>query len=87
MKKISPKLQKILNSGKFFTVDFIKRTDGTKRTMNARRGVKVGLKGGKLKFSLEEKNLLSVYDIPNKHAKTIPIDGIIEIRAKGKKFK
>ena len=33
--------------GQFFTVTFIKRTNGTKRTMNCRKGVHKGTKCGK----------------------------------------
>lgn len=50
-------------SGKVFTVEFYKRTNGELRTMNCRRGVKKGVKGVGLKFDPKEKNLLTVYDM------------------------
>lgn len=50
--------------GEVFTVCFIKRTDGTRRVMNARFGVKRHLRGGELKYVPAEKRLLGpVYDM------------------------
>ena len=48
--------------GKIFTVIFIKK-DGSERTMNARLGVKVYLRGGQLAYDAESKGLLPVYDM------------------------
>ena len=48
--------------GKIFTVVFIKK-DGSERTMNARLGVKVYLRGGQLAYDAESKGLLPVYDM------------------------
>lgn len=49
--------------GQLFTVDFVKRGDGTIRTMNCRRGVKKGVKGTGQSYDPKTKNLLTVYDM------------------------
>lgn len=51
------------SDGRIFTVDFVKRTDNTLRTMSCRRGVKKGVKGVGQAYSPAEKNLLTVYDM------------------------
>jgi hypothetical protein len=48
--------------GKIFTVTFTKK-DGSERTMNARLGVKVYLRGGQLAYDAESKGLLPVFDM------------------------
>jgi hypothetical protein len=50
-------------SGKVFTVEFYKRTNGELRKMNCRRGVKKGVKGVGMKYDPKERNLLTVYDM------------------------
>lgn len=49
--------------GRIFTVDFVKRGDGTIRTMSARRGVKKGVTGAGQSYDPKTKNLLTVYDM------------------------
>jgi len=49
--------------GKIFTVEFYKRTDGSLRVMNCRRGVQKGVKGVGMAYNPAEKNLLVVYDM------------------------
>ena len=51
------------SNGQIFSVDFIKRGDGSLRTMSARRGVKKGVKGVGLAYKPEDHNLLIVYDM------------------------
>ena len=46
-----------------FKVVFTKRTTGEKRTMNARFGVKKGITGEGLKYSPDDKKLISCYDM------------------------
>lgn len=50
-------------NGQIFSVDFVKRTDKTIRTMSARRGVKKGVKGVGQAYDPKAKNLLTVYDM------------------------
>lgn len=51
------------SDGRIFTVDFVKRTDNTMRTMSCRRGVKKGVKGVGQSYDPAAKNLLTVYDM------------------------
>lgn len=50
-------------SGQLFTVDFVKRGDGSIRTMNCRRGVSKGVKGVGQAYKPSDHNLLTVYDM------------------------
>ena len=52
-----------VDTGKIFSVVFIKRTNNEVRTMVCRRGVKKGVKGVGHSYKPEEKNLLCVYDM------------------------
>ena len=76
-------LKKICN-GTMFTVHFVKRTDGTERTMNARTGVKAYLAGGELGYDPVEKNLLPCYDMKVHGYRTIPLDAIVWLKYQGK---
>lgn len=77
--------------GKFFTVTFTKK-DGTERVMNVRLGVKQYLRGGKLPYDPELKNLIPVWD-PNAHKKTnngyrmINIDTLTNLKIGNREFK
>jgi hypothetical protein len=51
------------NTGHAFSVTFIKRTSGEARTMNARFGVRVHLKGGTLPYLPKEHNLMGCFDL------------------------
>jgi hypothetical protein len=66
--------------GKFFTVSFIKRTDGTRRVMNARLGVKAFLKGGTLPYDPEAKRLIPVYDVQKRAYRMINVDTIFNLK-------
>lgn len=68
------------SKGKFFTVTFIKRTDGSTRVMNARLGVKVFLKGGELPFDPVAKRLLPVYDVQKHDYRMINLDSIKQLK-------
>jgi hypothetical protein len=64
------------SSGKFFAVQFTKRTTGEPRTMICRTGVKSALKGGVRGYTDKEKQLLTVFDIQKMEYRTIPVEGI-----------
>ena len=66
-------------NGKFFTVTFIKK-DGTERTMNARLGVKVYLRGGQLEYDAEEKGLIPVYDVKTKGYRMVNVSTITNLK-------
>ena len=48
--------------GRFFTVAFVKRTNGEERVMNCRMGVRSHLSGGELAYDPAKRNLLVVFD-------------------------
>ena len=66
-------------NGKFFTVTFIKK-DGSSRTMNARLGVKVYLRGGQLAYDAEEKGLIPVYDVKTKGYRMVNVNTITNLK-------
>ena len=51
------------SSGRFFTVEFIKRTTGELRVMTCRLGVTKGVTGKGMAFDPSSKGLLPVYDV------------------------
>jgi DNA-binding NarL/FixJ family response regulator len=69
--------------GRMFTVTFIKKSNGEKRTMNARLGVKAYLRGGVLPYDPNTKGLIPVYDIQTKDYRMINIQGIINLKTGG----
>ena len=73
--------------GKIFTVIFKKRTNGEIRTINCRFDVKSHLRGGELKYSPKEKNLMIVFDMQKQDYRSINLDSIIEIKVDGQTFK
>lgn len=70
----------------FFTVTFIKRTNQAERTMNCRKGVHKGTRGGGLRFSPIAKDLVGVFDIPKGLHRFISLDEIISVRMRGKRY-
>lgn len=64
-------------NGRVFTVTFIKRTDGQRRTMNARLGVKKHLAGGKKAFSDKDKGLITVFDMQKGGYRSFPVDSVV----------
>lgn len=76
------KVVEYLMAGKFFSVDFIKRTNGQLRTMHCRARVRKYRKMGKLKFKPSDHNLLLVYDLRKRGYRMVAVEGIKRIRAK-----
>lgn len=72
--------------GKFFTVTFIKRTDGSIRVMNARLGVKAYLKGGELPYNPEPKGLIPVFDIQKRAYRMINLNTIVNLKIGNKEY-
>lgn len=66
-------------NGKFFTVEFVKRTTGERRVMTARTGVTKHLKGGVRKYDPAMKGLIGVYDVQSNGYRSIPIDNIVRV--------
>ena len=79
--------QKIRDTkGRVFTVTFIKRSNGQKRVMNARLGVKAYLRGGVLPYDPNTKGLIPCYDIQKKDYTMINIPGIVNLKTGGVEY-
>lgn len=72
--------------GKMFTVTFIKKSNGEKRTMNARLGVKAYLRGGVLPYDPNSKGLIPCYDVQTKDYRMINIQGIVNLKTGGVEY-
>ena len=79
-------LKNPVSDGSIFNVKFIKRTTGELRSMTCRLGVQRHLSGGKKAFNDKTKDLLTVFDMKNKGYRSIPVDGIQELRVNGQSF-
>ena len=73
-------------NGQFFTVTFYKRSTGEERTMNCRLGVKKHLQGGEKRYSDKEKQLITVYSVDSKGYRTIPIEGLTQLKVAGRTY-
>lgn len=72
--------------GRIFTVEFTKRTDGSHRVMNCRRGVSKGVTGIGLAFDPGPKALLPVYDLQADGYRFVSLDSLIALRLNGKRY-
>lgn len=71
------------SKGKFFRVDFVKRTNGEHRRMVARTGVHKGVTGQGMGFNPREKDLMVVYDVEKRGYRCIPLDSVIAAKVNG----
>lgn len=69
--------------GRFFTVEFAKRSDGSLRTMTCRTGVKAGLAGGEAAYDPVAHGLIWVYEINTHGRRSIPIEGLRRVKKNG----
>jgi len=69
--------------GKFFSVEFIKRTTGEVRKMNCRTGVTIGVTGSGKSFNDSDKGLVTVWDAQINQFRSIPLESIITITSQG----
>jgi hypothetical protein len=75
--------------GKILTVTFIKRSNGQKRVLNGRLGVKAYLVGGILPYDPDEKGLIPIKDnsIPGRGGyRMINIQGITNLKTGGVEY-
>jgi hypothetical protein len=72
-----------ISDGKFFRCVFVKRTDGTVRSMVCRTGVRRYLSGGELAFNPEKAELIGVFDMQKKAYRFISLDDIKELHFHG----
>lgn len=73
-------------NGKFFTIEFTKRTTGELRVMRATTNYQTKLAGGSLKYNADELALIPVWDLDKKAFRSIPTDAVIRIRALGQEL-
>ena len=79
-------LRNLVSDGGIFSVEFIKRTDGSLRKMICRLGVKKHLHGGKARYSAKAHDLLTVFDMEQKGYRSIPVDAIQRLCVNGQTF-
>lgn len=75
-----------VQTGKIFSVRFTKRGDGQEREMRCRFGVKSHLKGGELGYDAFEKALFTVFDMDKRGYRSIPWEGISEVKVEGQRY-
>ncbi len=73
-------------NGKFFTIEFIKRTTGEVRVMRATTNYTSKLAGGDLGYDANEKALIPVWDLEKKAFRSIPTDAVLRIKALGNEY-
>lgn len=66
--------------GKFFRIVYFKRTNGKRREMVARTGVRKGLTGEGLKFIPAERNLKVVWDTGKKGYRMVDLETVTEFQ-------
>lgn len=72
---------------RFFRVTFVKRSTGETITMNCLNGVRKHLKGGEKSYDPTSVGLLSVYSMDRKGYRSIPVEGIVEVKIGGEIYK
>ena len=84
------KLVEDYQGSQFFTVTFVKRTNGETRVMNCRKNVKKYLKGGDRAYDPKAKRLVFVYDVQIKDRarayRSIALEGIKRISMAGQEY-
>jgi hypothetical protein len=74
----------------FFSVTFIKKTDGSTREMVCRKGVSKFVKGGSLAYNPTQKGLVGVWgantDQPEKAYRMINLAGLLSVKMNGNTF-
>ena len=78
-------LNKMQDDNRMFSLEFIKK-DGTKRVMLARFNVTKDLKGKGGWYNPADYNLMTVYDMNKSAYRSVPLDRLLWIRTKGKRY-
>ena len=79
-------LHSLVCDGQIFSVEFIKRTDGSLRRMVCRLGVTRHLKGGDAAYDAKAKNLLCVFDMEKGDYRSIPVESVRSLSVHGQRF-
>jgi hypothetical protein len=73
--------------GRLFSVTFIKRSDGTERTIVARVGTTRGQQQKGMRFNPRNRKLIVVFDLADRKYKCIPIEGIEAVCGRGRRYR
>lgn len=89
-RKLAAQMVSEYQGEQFFSVTFIKKTDGTLREMVCRKGVSKFVKGGELAYNPAEKGLVGVWEAntenPEKAYRMINLAGLRSIKMNGNVF-
>jgi hypothetical protein len=88
-------LRNLFSKGRFATVVFKKKGDGSIRTLNGKTNVQRGLSGGGETYDAQSYGQLRVFDVNAKDSngvrvggyRTVTAQNVYEVRAKGKIYK
>jgi hypothetical protein len=72
--------------GKIFRATFIKRSTGETRILVGRLGVRKFVSGKGLNYTPREHDLISVFDFQKMEYRMIPIEGLLEVKFKGRVY-
>lgn len=73
-------------NGKFFTVEFVKRSTGEVRIMRATTNYDSKTVGGVMTYDANAKQLIPVWDLEKKAFRSIPTDAVLRIVALGNTY-
>ena len=73
--------------GRVMSVTFYKRRNSKLRTMLCRVRVTKGVTGKGLAFEPKDKGLISVYDMQNKRWRFVPVEGVLCLTYKGRRYR
>ena len=80
-------LRNMFGKGRFATVRFTKKTDGSIRTLNGKTKVQRGITGGGEVYDASAKNQLRVFDVNIRQNgvrtggyRTVTVDNVIDVR-------
>jgi len=73
--------------GRLFSVTFIKRSDGSERTIVARVGVRRAQKHKGMRFNPRGRKLIVVFDVNERKYKCIPVEGIEAVCCRGRRYR
>ena len=79
-------LHNLVSDGAIFSVEFVKRSDGTLRKMVCRTGVRKHLRGGKPAYDAKSHELLPVFDMEAQGYRSIPVNAIQRLSVGGQTF-
>jgi hypothetical protein len=86
LKEAVEKIEEAKNSGRVFSVTFVKRTNGEIRDMNCRGGVSKGVSGVGRYYDPADHNLISVFDMKVGAFRHINCNTITRVTANGVTF-